>query len=98
MLALPCAAMQTFGVAQNSVAHNIANVNTVGFEPRVARLASVEPLRGVTLDTIMKDGSHGTPLEREFVSMTAYQHAYDANATVVKTYDSMMGTMLDMLA
>ncbi len=98
MLALPCSAMQVFGTAQNVVAHNIANVSTAGFEPRVARLASVEPLRGVTLDTVMKDGSRGTQLEREFVHMTAYQHAYDANAAVVKTYDGMMGTMLDMLA
>ena len=40
----------------------------------------------------------GTDLSREFTTMIATQHAYEANAQVVRTSDSMLGTILDIKA
>ncbi|MDR2051723.1 MAG: flagellar basal body protein [Deltaproteobacteria bacterium] len=35
--------------------------------------------------------------EREFVDLIATERAYEANAAVARTYDDMMGTVLDIL-
>lgn len=40
----------------------------------------------------------GTDLGREMVSMITSQHAYKANAAVVRTGDDMLGTLLDIKA
>ena len=40
----------------------------------------------------------GTDLAREFTQMISTQHAYEANAQVVRTSDSMLGTLLDIKA
>ncbi|MFT4302084.1 MAG: flagellar basal body rod C-terminal domain-containing protein [Desulfovibrio sp.] len=40
----------------------------------------------------------GTDLSREMVSMITNQHAYKANAAVVRTGDDMLGTLLDIKA
>lgn len=40
----------------------------------------------------------GTDLSREFTTMISTQHAYEANAQVVRTSDSMLGTLLDIKA
>ena len=40
----------------------------------------------------------GTDLGREMVSMITSQHAYKANAAVVRTGDAMLGTLLDIKA
>ena len=39
-----------------------------------------------------------TNLTREMAVMTSTQHAYEANAQVVRTSDAMLGTMLDIKA
>jgi flagellar basal-body rod protein FlgC len=35
--------------------------------------------------------------EREFTDLTVTERAYEANAVVARTYDDMMGTVLDIL-
>lgn len=35
--------------------------------------------------------------EREFVDLTAHQRAYEANARVARTYEDMLGTVVDMV-
>ena len=40
----------------------------------------------------------GTDLAREFTQMISTQHAYEANAQVVRASDSMLGTLLDVKA
>ena len=40
----------------------------------------------------------GTDLTRETVRMLSTQHAYAANAAVVRTSDAMLGTLLDIRA
>lgn len=35
-------------------------------------------------------------IEREFTQAIAHEYAYAANAQVVRTYDDMMGTVIDM--
>ena len=99
LLTRAAGAMQVFAESQGVVAHNIANVSTEGFAPRTARLASAEPQAGVVLNDIGFDaGASGVEIPREFVRMITHQHAYDANAAVVRTADEMLGTALDMLA
>ena len=41
------------------------------------------------------EGSN-TDLAREFTGMVATQHAYAANATVIRSVDDMTGTLLDL--
>ena len=40
----------------------------------------------------------GTDLSREFTTMINTQHAYEANAQVIRTSDTMLGTLLDIKA
>lgn len=40
----------------------------------------------------------GTDLSREFTTMIATQHAYEANAQTIRTSDTMLGTLLDIKA
>ena len=40
----------------------------------------------------------GTDLSREFTTMIDTQHAYEANAQVIRTSDTMLGTLLDIKA
>ena len=40
----------------------------------------------------------GTDLSREFTQMITTQHAYEANAQVVRASDVMLGTLLDIKA
>ena len=40
----------------------------------------------------------GTDLSREFTTMITTQHAYEANAQVIRTSDTMLGTLLDIKA
>ena len=40
----------------------------------------------------------GTDLSREFTTMISTQHAYEANAQVIRTSDTMLGTLLDIKA
>ncbi len=40
----------------------------------------------------------GTDLSQEFTQMISTQHAYEANAQVVRTSDAMLGTLLDIKA
>jgi flagellar basal-body rod protein FlgC len=40
----------------------------------------------------------GTELSAEITRMISTQHAYEANAQVVRTSDAMLGTLLDIKA
>ncbi len=90
-------AMEVFEAAQGVVAHNIANVSTDSFASKTMRFASAEPLRGVVPSDIA-DAESRTDIPRELVMMTSYQHAYAANAAIVRTYDETIGFLLDMTA
>ncbi|CAK7065067.1 MAG: hypothetical protein DELT_01612 [Desulfovibrio sp.] len=72
------------GVAVGSIYHDTSPGPLVpGYDPTVNGTGYVE-------------GSN-TDIAREFVHMISDQHAYAANATVVRTYDDMMGTLVNMM-
>jgi flagellar basal-body rod protein FlgC len=67
--------------------------------PEAANGASaVSPAQAVYDVTTIVGAPSGTDLGTASVEMIATQHAYEANAQVVRTADAMLGTLLDMKA
>ncbi|QCC85229.1 flagellar basal-body rod protein [Desulfovibrio desulfuricans] len=124
---LGASAMNAYSWGMAVTAHNVANVNTAGFEPQRAVYANNSHNQGVSFDAVLKDAGSaaaqnpdwtaakavydvtsglpleasapsGTDLSREFTTMISAQHAYEANAQVVRASDSMLGTLLDIKA
>jgi len=73
----------------NQSAHNVANVNTESFNAS---------------RTVIKDGpvavseSTGQPtdLAKEMTDQIVISSGFEVQASVIKTYDEMLGTLLDM--
>lgn len=121
-------AMNALGQGMNATAHNIANVNTAGFDPlqvsyetgprgQGVRVSAVESAvypvsdqaainanpapEAVDMVAVLPPealNSSNTELSREFSNMIATQRAYEANAVSVQTWDSMLGTLIDIKA
>jgi len=81
-------------------AHNVANVNTPGFEQ--SDLVQVERSPGTAVGAIRRIAnpdpqSSGTDLAREFGGeMTEAQTGYNASLKVLKVQDEMLGSLLDI--
>lgn len=121
-------AMNAFGQGMNAVAHNVANINTAGFEAQRVDYMSGPQDQGVQVGAISSPGNFAseilperpdtvpasfgasqflppealdpsnTEIAREFTTMIATQRAYEANATTIGTWDSMLGTVIDLKA
>jgi flagellar basal-body rod protein FlgC len=92
-------------------AHNIANVNTIGFKKSRTDLVEVEA--GGVLPVVQKDNSAGPAVLRdtgygpaqielsnvdlgeEAVSQIVAQRGFEANLRTLKTADDMLGCILD---
>ncbi len=112
-LHLGAAAMNVHARAQAVSAHNIANISTNGYIPHRARFSldpSVPavlrqedpPVAGAVFDVTSRVARDirpsGTDLATEIPRMISNQHAYKANAQVVRTADAMLGVLLDTRA
>jgi len=92
----------------NQTAHNIANVNTDGFQPGRVEQADVQGggvrvtgitqmPAGPTIDT--GDGEvqvSGTDLGTEMVNLITTERSAEANMKTIQTADEMLGTILDV--
>jgi flagellar hook-associated protein 1 len=73
-------------------------MSKVGNEVKSA--ASALQTADVSLTTLKKydQDTYGVDLEQELVKMMEYQRVYEANAKVIQTIDSMLGTLINMKA
>lgn len=92
------AAVQT---RQNISAHDIANINTPGYEeyrpaqtdvvPQETRISSVSRTPGNSPE------SSNTDLAQETVEQMVNKQTYSADLKVIKAKDKMMGELLDIV-
>ena len=81
-------------------AHDVANVNTPGFEQ--SDLVQVERYPGTAVGAIRRtvnpdSESSGTDLAKEFGGeMTEAQTGYSSSLKVLKVQDEMLGSLLDI--
>ena len=77
----------------NNNANNIANVNTDGFNSTATTLQNPNDgnVQAVSSKT---DGS--TDLSREITEQIPIEKGFAANAQAVKTYDEMIGSLIDL--
>lgn len=84
----------------NTTAGNIANVNSNGFVPNDTKL---EDSKGSVVANTRKMDSDGslksqTNLAKEIPDQIIAQKATALNATTIKAYNEMLGSLLDMKA
>jgi len=79
---------------QATSAHNIANVNTDGFQP--LRTIEEESAAGGSSARVVRDDAPGVDLAGEAVEQIRSQYGLAANARVVKTQQSLLGSILDL--
>ena len=88
-------------------AHNVANVNTDGYE--AARVESrseahggvstaVYTRQGLPAPAATTPGSSTTDLAEETVTQMSSQRAFQANIAVLRTADAMLGELVDRKA
>jgi len=96
--------LQSFQRAVDITANNVANSNTAGFRPQTAQFRESTPAgSGVTVSSSSAGaGSRsdpgapsGTDLTNELVNLVVYKAGFQASAKVVKTADSLLGSLLD---
>ena len=94
--------MQTVIKRQEVAANNIANVNTPGFAEYDARQSEMTP-GGVRISNISRPPNadrttSNTDLAKQAVDLLKNKNEMKANAAVIKTQDTMLGALLDIIA
>jgi flagellar basal-body rod protein FlgC len=94
--------MMAAQMRQTVSAHNVANVNTPGYQELAVRQSEIVS-GGVQISSIARVPSDspdfsGTDLTEEVVNQIGNKDSFAANARVLKVQDSMIGTLLDMKA
>ncbi len=137
IMGIASSALNAYSVGVMSIANNVANVNTNGFQAGRVQYQDAPYGNGVQVAGITKETSGAVPgfddpnntsvgaqeaareaeaqaampvthaptpqelsnvqLEREFTDLISHENAISANAVLVRTYDDMMGTMIDVV-
>lgn len=104
-IAIGLSGMQAYQAAINATANNIANANTVGFQPvQPTFQASTPSGSGVTYtsSTAAQDpltaAADPDGLADDLIDMMTYSLGFQANARVVKTGGQTLGTMLNVFS
>jgi len=91
--------------ALDIAANNIANAATAGYAPQQASFAENSPAgSGVHLSaqgqalSAAGAGASGTDLATDITNSLVYKAQFDLSAKLVKTADSMLGTLIDITA
>ncbi|HIP44158.1 MAG TPA: flagellar biosynthesis protein FlgE [Sulfurospirillum arcachonense] len=74
-------------------AHNVANVNTDGFNSTQTTIQN--PSEG-SVQAVATTTESGTDLARELTEQIPIEKAHGANAQAVKAYDEMIGSLIDL--
>lgn len=99
MLALSTIAQSGLQAAQarlGASAHNVANAQTPGFKRETATLQA-SPQGGVVVN-ISQAAQAGSDLTQDVVDQMSAKNAFMANVQVLKTADTLMGSLLDVRA
>ncbi|MBA3056325.1 MAG: flagellar basal body protein [Gammaproteobacteria bacterium] len=78
----------------NASAHNVANLNTSGFQ-RQESVQTAQSGAGVST-ALTTASSEGSSLETDMVSQLQAKNSFLANLSVFKTSDKMAGALLDL--
>ncbi len=94
--------IQTVIQRQEAAAANVANVNTPGFQPYTINQVDM-PSGGVRVVNITRTvnpdrGSSNTDLAVETVNQIRNKNELSANAKVIRTQNTMLGALLDIIA
>lgn len=92
--------IQAHAAMLNISANNVANVNTDGFVPSDTKM---QDSKSSVTPNIRKADNNGslksqTDLAREIPNQIIAERAVASNVTAIKTYDSMLGSLLDIKA
>ncbi|MFP4520531.1 MAG: flagellar basal body rod C-terminal domain-containing protein [Fibrobacterota bacterium] len=93
--------MRTANIRHDITAHDVANINTEGFEERTPIQKETNP--GTDIASIRRTpnsepfGRSNTELAKEMPEMSVNKTTYKANADVIRKQDEMTGTLLDMI-
>jgi len=74
-------------------ANNVANVNTTDFTATSTTIQN--PVEG-SVQAVSSTTNSPTDLAREFTDQIEIQNVFDANASVIKTQDEMLGSLIDL--
>ncbi|QIL45367.1 flagellar basal body rod protein [Acidovorax sp. HDW3] len=97
VLAIAASGMHAAQLRLESSAHNTANLNTPGFHrQQVQQQAAAAP--GGVQAHIAQAPQAGVALEGEAVEQIAASYAFKANALVLRSTQSMLGSLLDLHA
>jgi flagellar hook protein FlgE len=87
--------IQAHSAWMNNSSHNVANVNTQGFEAFQTNLEE-SPAQGITANTSKSE--RATDLTKELPEQMIAERGIEANARTIKTFDDVLGTVLDLKA
>ncbi|WP_277640666.1 flagellar basal body rod C-terminal domain-containing protein [Wolinella succinogenes] len=87
--------IQAHSAWMNNSSHNVANVNTQGFEALQTNLEE-SSAQGITANTSKSE--RATDLTKELPEQMIAERGIEANARTIKTYDDVLGTVLDLKA
>lgn len=96
MAAIPSIALSGMNAAQNrlnAAAHNVANLNTPGFNRQ--EVVDTPASRGGVNSALRAASTPGSSLEADVVSQLQAKNAFMANLAVFKAHDKNMGALLD---
>ena len=96
ILSIAQSGMQAAQLRMSSSAHNVANVQTPGFNRQQVVQQAQPPQAGV--QARVQSQPEGTELNTEAVEQIAASYAFKANALVLRTGDEMLGSLLDVRA
>ena len=89
MIAANVTSLQAHTAWMNQNAHNVANVNTEGFD--ASRTALDQGPEAVSQPT-----GQPTDLSRELPEQVVIEGGFSAQVSAIRTQDAMTGTLLDM--
>ena len=97
LLSIASSGLQAAQLRLNASAHNVANLNTPGFKGQTVQQQAVPPTGGVQARTAQA-ARPGVALEAEAVEQITASYAFKANALVLRSTQSMLGSLLDLHA
>jgi flagellar basal-body rod protein FlgC len=98
----PISGMKASSIRHDITDHDVANVNTPGFEEQQAHQTDVRPT-GTCISHVSRTPNpdpalSNTDLAEEAKEQIVNKNAFTANAKVIRVQDEMLGTLLDILS
>ncbi len=94
--AIAVSGMKSATSSLQSSAHNIANLQTAGFQRQMASNQAVE--QGGVQTRVSQATEPGNSMETDMVGLLTAKNSFMANLAVFRRNDQMAGTMLNMFA